>query len=907
MIRKEFLRNTGICLAGATLSPKMNILSQKTGKGSSLVDANLTEAHTADFDILLDTPTQNIVSLKPKGQSFDFMPFDRCAKREGANNYYLGDMTIRIRQSSSGDWVSYTSVKRKGVATNIEATNSTIAASDISALFEEGFPLVVKRFWKSMPKGITVSFEIENPTNAVLEIGALGFAMVFNNILTDRHLDEAHQKCSFADPYIGLDAGYLQVTRLSGQGPALVVMSDKNTPFEAYRLLADDKMGRWQTFEGFYEWMTHSQAYVENEWKEATPWNVASFASLQPSEKKIYTLKFLMVDSIRSIDAGLQSHNKPVAVGVPGYVVSIDQDASLFVKTPREITSIEIAPKDAIKIISNKKHSKNGHVITLQGKTWGRARMTINYHDGFKQTIHYKVVKDHRQVLSDLGSFLQNKQWFVDDKDPFGRSSSFVTYDYFADKKVTQERRAWIAGLSDEGGNGSWLAMIMKQLIAPDKSELDNIQKFVDNVLDGGLQYNKGEYQYGVRKSMFYYAPKDFPEGTYSKDIEFGGWESWNKKEAESPGRSYNYPPVAAAYWVLYRLARNFDGLVTNHSWKWYLERAVQTVIAMDKYASYYTQFGQMEGTVFVKILEDLKHERWTTFQNQFEAIMKKRAKHWDELQYPFGSEMPWDSTGQEEVYAWCRYFGFKDKAKVTIDAITGYMPTVPHWGYNGNARRYWDFIYAGKLQRIERQIHHYGSGMNAIPILTAYRDNPADFYLLRVGYGGLLGSISNITIDGFGPCAFHSFAETLKIDGYSGDYGPNFLGHVLNTRTFIVRHPEWGWISYGGNMKESKNEISVVPTDSSRSRVYFSFLKMGIILDAGNIRKISFKKDGTGSINIVLFDLSKSTSNARLRVQQDKNPTMKFLVAGNFQKEREAWVIPFQGKDEVKIKLTKA
>jgi len=140
---------------------------------------------------------------------------------------------------------------------------------------------------------------------------------------------------------------------------------------------------------------------------------------------------------------------------------------------------------------------------------------------------------------------------------------------------------------------------------------------------------------------------------------------------------------------------------------------------------------------------------------NNLEAKMKERADHWRTLNYPFGSEMPWDSTGQEEVYMWSDYFGYNDKAKVTLDAILAYMPTMPHWAYNGNARRYWDFLYGGKLSRVERQIHHYGSALNAIPVLEQFKKTPDDFHLLKVGYGGLLGGISNITEDGFGPAAF--------------------------------------------------------------------------------------------------------------------------------------------------------
>jgi len=54
--------------------------------------------------------------------------------------------------------------------------------------------------------------------------------------------------------------------------------------------------------------------------------------------------------------------------------------------------------------------------------------------------------------------------------------------------------------------------------------------------------------------------------------------------------------------------------------------------------------------------------------------------------------------------YAWTRYFGYTQKAEVCISAITGFMRAIPHWGYNGCGRAYWDFIYGGSnTMRIER------------------------------------------------------------------------------------------------------------------------------------------------------------------------------------------------------------
>ncbi len=385
-----------------------------------------------------------------------------------------------------------------------------------------------------------------------------------------------------------------------------------------------------------------------------------------------------------------------------------------------------------------------------------------------------------------------NSQWYDDPKDPFHRGPSVMTYDRETNQIVMQDSRAWIAGLGDEGGGGAWISAMMKELVEPDKAELDKLVQFINGVLWGGLQYKEGPNAYGVRKSLFYYQPDQMPAGYYRSDFDWSTWTSWDKKHSERVDRSYDYPHVAAAYWVLYRLSRNHQGLVTNHPWDWYLEQAYETSTAMTKYAGEYAIFGQMEGTIFLQIMDDLRHEGMNKEADDLEAKMRTRADRWNKEAYPFGSEMPWDSTGQEEVYAWTKHFGYEDKAEVTLNAILGYDPTVPHWGYNGSARRYWDFIFAAKDKRLERQLHHYGSSLNAIPVLAEYREHPDDLYLLRVGYGGTMGPLTDIDQEGFASAAFHGFPDMLRRDPITGDYGPNFFGHAWNTATYIVHHPAW-------------------------------------------------------------------------------------------------------------------
>lgn len=844
---------------------------------------------TSSFRLKLVASSQTVAALSSANNpSFDFTPGDSIKVRSSNGMYHLGDLTLRLRKLGTDSWNSYSTAADRKAVKPLPVGGVVLAAADLSNTLPSELPLLIKRFWEKDKEQLILRFELTNKTPDAIEIGALGIPMIFNNILDGKTLDQAHAKNVFYDPYIGEDAGYLQVTRLNGKPASLLVLPDKATPFEAYNPLLDDPTPRGITFEGFYEWMVASKAYAENEWKSAEPWNNPTSLLIQPGETKSYGVRFVLASAPKDIEKTLVKYNRPVAVGVPGYVLPQDVAAQLFLKATSKVKTISVAPAGAIDIQEDVTTKGGWKQYKVKGNTWGRARVSIVYENGTQQSIHYKIIKPESEVVADYGKFLTHQQWFEQKNDPFKRSPGVISYDNEKGEQVTQDSRAWIAGLSDEGGAGSWLGAIMKQYIVPDKTEVDKLQRFVDETLWGGIQVNDGSDKYGVRKSLFYYEPDSMPAGTYNSQINFKTWAAWPKKEAYSLGRSYNYPHVAAAHWVLYRLARNYKGLVTAHQWNWYLTNAYNTAMAMVRLAPYYAQFGQMEGTIFFLILKDLKAEGLNDMASKLEAAMKKRALHWKSLRYPFGSEMPWDSTGQEEVYIWSLFFGFADKAQVTLDAILAYMPAVPHWAYNGNARRYWDFLYAGKLTRVERMIHHYGSPLNAIPVLTAYRLTPDDFYLLRVGYAGRLGALSNITEEGFAPTAFHSFPGTLKNDGLSGDYGSGFFGYAVNGETVLTHHPEFGWLAFGGNVTVAKNWIEVTPTTAGRSDFFVAPTGLWITLKAGKIKKLFFNT-ATKQVKLQLDAENEFTPTALLNLQQPtRNAATKIYKPKNIARNKQ-------------------
>ena len=908
-----------LAIAGLSVSGAQDPKRKEPPRPGPMLEQGTLTLDTPDFTLTLVRSSQTVAALRAKAASgFDFTPGDLLVERSRNGFYHLGDIDLRLRVGSSGEWRGFSTAQSRTPVRALPVPASSLAAADLAPTLAADIPLAITRTWLVEDGRLVLRFVLSNRGTEPVQIGSLGIPMVFHNVLTNRSLDQAHATCVFSEPYMGADAGYLQVVRLTGRGPALLVVPDGRTPFEAYNPILDARQQaaagavpplftegtrRGQTFEGFFDWMAHTQAYAENEWKNAMPWNAPTMATLKPGESRTYGVKFLVADNVRAIEATLAANRRPVAVGIPGYVLPTDIDARLFLRSTHPVRSVAVEPRGAIDITQAPKSGlpetarppatpAGWKVYAARGRTWGRARVTITYADDTVQTIHYIVTKPQAEAVTDLGRFLTTKQWFVDPADPFRRSPSVMTYDRDDNRIVTQDTRAWVAGLGDEGGS-SWLTGAMKQLGRPDGEEIDKYQQFVDKVVWGGLQYADGSKQYGVRKSLFYYQPDELPAGYYRRDWNWTTWTSWNKAATEAVDRSYDYPHVAALHWTMYRLARNQAGLVTNHSWEWYLTNAYQTTLAMMKHAGHYAQFGQMEGTVFLEILQDLKREGWGEQAATFERTMKARAAVWMKLAYPYGSEMAWDSTGQEEVFAWTRYFGDAGKAAVTLDAILGYMPTLPSWGYNGCARRYWDFQYAGKIRRIERQLHHYGSGLNAIPVLTAYRDQPEDLYLLRVGYGGLMGPIASIDQEGFASAAFHSFPDTLRWDPISGDYAQNFTGYALNAATYLVKDPEFGWQAFGGNTAVAGSRVTVTPLDAFRTRVYIAPAGLWLTLDAGHFERAEFD-ERSGAVRIGLAAATAHAPVGRLRVEQPaRRGAATYAVRQPMQTEREAYVIP--------------
>lgn len=193
--------------------------------------------------------------------------------------------------------------------------------------------------------------------------------------------------------------------------------------------------------------------------------------------------------------------------------------------------------------------------------------------------------------------------------------------------------------------------------------------------------------------------------------------------------------------------------------------------------------------------------------------------------------------------------------------------------------------------------------------MLSAFRDDPSDWYLLQVGYGGSTAPLSNINLDGFAAASFHSWPDTLKWDGYSGDYGPGFVGLALGSGTYVAQHETLGLLVYGGTLTSSAGASSVCVTTTGpvRRRVFIGPLGVLLTTDAGSIHGFGYASNGS-TITITLSQLSggPSATSAVLWIEATSGSAEYTVSSPTAAQSRQGWAIPLSSST-VTVQLKKS
>lgn len=126
-------------------------------------------------------------------------------------NYHVGDVTFRVRQVGNTAWISGDSAAARKPVVALTTNSTTLAAADLTPTLQSGSLLSITRRWVLQNGQLQLLFDVTNKQSFAVEIGSFGIPQEWNNIFTSRTAADVNQNCSLFDPYIGLDAGYVQV------------------------------------------------------------------------------------------------------------------------------------------------------------------------------------------------------------------------------------------------------------------------------------------------------------------------------------------------------------------------------------------------------------------------------------------------------------------------------------------------------------------------------------------------------------------------------------------------------------------------------------------------------------------------------------------------------------------------
>lgn len=178
-------------------------------------------------------------------------------------------------------------------------------------------------------------------------------------------------------------------------------------------------------------------------------------------------------------------------------------------------------------------------------------------------------------------------------------------------------------------------------------------------------------------------------------------------------------------------------------------------------------------------------------------------------------------------------------------------------------------------------------------------------------------GPLSNIHADGFAAAAFHSFPDTLAWDAYSGDYGPNHVGLVLGTGTYLVEDEEvGGLVAYGGEVVSGGGDnatTTVRPRDVARRKVFVGPLGLLVEIDAGVIEEFTYTAGDSGGGNTNSSSLALTlgqldgvpTTNATvLWLSREDGEEVGYTVGGGVTEARGGWEIGLPSSGSVVVSI---
>ena len=841
--------------------------------GALLVFSTASNAQTAPGSVLkgdfaFDYDAWGISGLRTPGDPFGayFVPrverpgepgegARREAPAEPPRAVQTPALTLRFRPQGCADWVDLEPRGGEGWEADPEAGTVTYRSGTATS------PLAVTETFRTDGEVLDWIIDVHSTGPALVEIGDLAISLPVPGP-SGPDPRTIFERGFLRHQFISGSGSFFFYTRASGAPPYLLVTTLPGTKLEYF---TGGGRGGGTVF-------VHSSrtggGVTAGTWRqEHTSLTLGPRGS--PGDQVRYGFRLRWAGSYQEMRDILYEEGLFDVRVVPGMSLPSDLSARFVLRTRARIESIEAEHPGETTIRYLGEPRPHTHVYEVTFRRLGENLLTI-HHDGGRETyLEFFSTEPLETLIKKRAAFLVDRQqvrdttkWWDGVFGPYDAREEVTRT--IEDPDIFLERMVYVLTCDDPGlSKAPFLAY--KNVHFPDRREIEALEYYLDRFVWGGLQRREDErpYPYGVYGTPHWYINRSPERRAEYTDRDLDREHVW---------RSYDYPHVIMLYYHMYEIARMYPELSTYLDAAGYLRRAYGTARAFftypyEIYPDYYETYkwGLYNELVVLKLIAALEREGFRTQADFLRSEWEKKVKYfvYDD-EYPLRSEYAFDRTAFESSYALAKY------------GATHEMPPDEHLWWDvqkerwyshpmvrkEDARAFMDRQLAGNLAVrgwLETSYYQLGAdpslsymaAMGGWGILDyAIHFSPDPFDWLQLGYASYLSSWSLMNTgtpeSGFGywfPGEHNDGAAgwqfmSSKVGSawmgssypggvqvprgpwhYDGEIDLGFGGALRMARTVVTQDPLFGWIAYGGELREEDDLLSVVPRDGLRKR----------------------------------------------------------------------------------------
>ncbi|WP_460798978.1 DUF5695 domain-containing protein [Microbacterium sp. GXF0217] len=695
--------------------------------------------------------------------------------------------------------------------------------------------LNVQQEYTRTASGIRWNTTIENPTDVLLTLRSVGFPLLMNQYFRgdDRF---KYEQCVLRHACICGPNSWFYWSKSSGQMPLLLLKALGDTSVERFELARGDEV--WgprndfsEAFEGLYT------IFAISDPTEEFP-ECAGPRELHPGDSLTVSFLVSMQPDHESATGWLADNDGFFLETTPGMVLPVRTPA---VATIRAQSRPVVAPVDRSCAAEEVVPLADGHwSVSLTLFAYGRCAVGVEI-DGRRSIIVFWGIEPPEDIFTAQAEFITSRQWETDPADP--AFHGLLMWDMAGRQRVnassTTDVPAWMAGGSDEIGLVSGLFLSEWNVYRPDEAQVRVLDLYCRDFLEGRLTEQPG---WRVHRAVPW----------------FSMFDGWTGRGVDDVWRAFNYVHVANTYYNMYRIASRYEFDFLGDKLLW-LRKAHAYTIAMFSHwmfphgegADRYGNMGEL--VIALELREALRAEGLDQEAAQLSGLVSKKAQYFAGKEYPFGSEMAYDSTAFEAVYAYGKAIGDTRIMASSVQAALANRGRQPVWhlfmtDLRASGDSQWNASYMTQLGAFPLFDWALQEGHHSPDLLKAmYGSYLAGFSIFNSG-GYLSDEPENIGASGWivvgerGEFSGKGDETYLKgVVAMSGESALGFFG-ALKCASSVAYEDGGRLAMLGGTLEELPGGYQATPQDGLRVRFFDTKNDWAIALERDALAQLALR-----------------------------------------------------------------